>query len=164
MQKLAFEDGEDALKAMMGLVLDAQRVSVKLPTIGKAVADCEITDEKGKPFFTVKKGKTVICDVPLPDKGSSMDDLAYRWSFTEKFAAYHPKQTAALSITAMITVLAQMQDLRRGHDSQGRLRTVTSTLPTRRIPITWHPCACKRLDSRCSGSWTRSGTSQAGGA
>jgi hypothetical protein len=52
------------------------------------------------------------------------DFLAYRWSFADKFAAYHPKELAALHLTAMIKVLAQMKNLRRGHDTQGRLKRV----------------------------------------
>jgi hypothetical protein len=52
------------------------------------------------------------------------DYLAYRWSFAEKFAAYHPKHVAALGLTGMVTVLAQMRNLRRGHDTQGRVKRV----------------------------------------
>ena len=52
------------------------------------------------------------------------DFLAYRWSFADKFATFHPKELAALHLTAMVKVLAQTKNLRRGHDAQGRLKRV----------------------------------------
>lgn len=61
----------------------------------------------------------------MPD--SEDDDehpLAYRSSFTDQFAHHHPKQIAALSLTAMITVVAQMKNLRRGHHTQGWVKKI----------------------------------------
>ncbi|KAK3938600.1 heme peroxidase-domain-containing protein [Diplogelasinospora grovesii] len=132
-QRLAFDDTEAATTRIKQLVLDAQRRSVRLPIIRKAVETRDIEDASGKRLFTVDKGRTVICDIYQAgenDRKAAVssdehDYLAYRSSFTEKFAAaYHPKHLAALSLTTMVKVLAQMKNLRRGHDTQGRLRKV----------------------------------------
>ena len=37
---------------------------------------------------------------------------------------FNAKETAVLGLTAMIKVLAQMKNLRRGHDTQGRLKKI----------------------------------------
>ena len=37
---------------------------------------------------------------------------------------FNAKETAILGLTAMIKVLAQMKNLRRGHDTQGRLKKI----------------------------------------
>lgn len=66
----------------------------------------------------------VTLTMPPPPVKDEFDYLAYQSSFTEKFAHYHPKSLAALSLTAMIKVLAQMKDLRRGHDTQGKTKKI----------------------------------------
>lgn len=50
--------------------------------------------------------------------------FAHMSSFTTSFARYHPKNLASLSLTRMISVLATLKNLRRGHDTQGRLKSV----------------------------------------
>jgi hypothetical protein len=55
---------------------------------------------------------------------SEKDYLNYRSSFTQKFAEYHPKHIAVLGLTAMIKIVAQMKNARRGHDRQGRLKRI----------------------------------------
>jgi hypothetical protein len=62
-QELAFSDDAEALKELGKLVLKAQRASVKLPIIAKAVDECSIKDDKGNVLFAAKKGQTVICDI-----------------------------------------------------------------------------------------------------
>ena len=50
--------------------------------------------------------------------------MSYQSTFTDKFASYHPKHIAALSLTAMIKTLAQMKNLRRSHHDQGHLKKI----------------------------------------
>jgi len=52
------------------------------------------------------------------------DYLSYRSGFLGRFTTYRPKHIAAFSLTSMIKMLAQMRNLRRGHDTQGRVKRV----------------------------------------
>ncbi|KAF7560121.1 hypothetical protein G7046_g4030 [Stylonectria norvegica] len=130
LQRLAFDDNQDSTDGISDLVLKAQRESVRLPIIRRAVQEHTIENEAGEAIFTVKEGQTVICDLHAAAQNEAntatdeTDYLAYRSSFTEKFASYHPKHTAAMGLTAMVKVLAQMKNLRRGHDAQGKVKRV----------------------------------------
>lgn len=55
---------------------------------------------------------------------SEHDYLTYGSSLSQRFVHFNPKETAVLGLTAMIKVLAQMKNLRRGHDAQGRLKKI----------------------------------------
>lgn len=55
---------------------------------------------------------------------SDSDHLTYGSSLSQGFVHFNPKETAVLGLTAMIKVLAQMKNLRRGHDAQGRLKKI----------------------------------------
>lgn len=55
---------------------------------------------------------------------SEQDYLTYGSSLSQGFVHFNPKETAVLGLTAMIKVLAQMKNLRRGHDAQGRLKKI----------------------------------------
>ena len=50
--------------------------------------------------------------------------FAHLSSFTTSFARYHPKNLAGLSLTRMISVLATLKNLRRGHDAQGHIKRI----------------------------------------
>ena len=52
------------------------------------------------------------------------DFLNHTSNVTEQFADYDPKHIAAMSVTAMIKTIAQMKNVRRGHDAQGRLKKI----------------------------------------
>ena len=52
------------------------------------------------------------------------DDLTYSSSLSQSFVHFNPKETAVLGLTAMIKVLAQMKNLRRGHEAQGKLKRI----------------------------------------
>ncbi|KAK3989229.1 heme peroxidase-domain-containing protein [Cladorrhinum sp. PSN332] len=140
-QKLALADvGSKEDDLLRKVVLNAQRVSVKLPIIRKATKKHDAVDGKTT-LLTVDKGQTVICDINRAARDAAKQGLnlresstagdiweteylAYRSSFTEQFGSYHPKQVAALSLVTMIKVLAQLKNLRRGHDSQGRVKRI----------------------------------------
>ncbi|KAM5363819.1 hypothetical protein ACJZ2D_011795 [Fusarium nematophilum] len=127
-QQVAFSDSKEAEDLVKNLVLKAQKASVRLPIVRKAVADFTIWDEEGKPL-TIKEGQTVVCDIHAAERAErkspptsppdETDYLSYCSSFSEKFASYHPKHIAALSLVTMVKVLSQLKDLRRGHDTQG---------------------------------------------
>lgn len=68
--------------------------------------------------------KTSIGIVRPPGSADETRYLAYQSSFTEQFAARRPKHIAALSLTCMIKVLAQMKNLRRSHHDQGHLKKI----------------------------------------
>lgn len=52
------------------------------------------------------------------------DYLTYQPSFTSNYAQFHPEHVAIMGLTAMIKAVAQMKNLRRGHDTQGRLKKI----------------------------------------
>ena len=52
------------------------------------------------------------------------DYLSYGSSLSESFVDFSPKETAVLCLTSMIKVMAQMKNLRRGHDTQGQVKKV----------------------------------------
>ncbi|CAM1511037.1 Fc.00g085500.m01.CDS01 [Cosmosporella sp. VM-42] len=132
-QKLSFVDDPKSAEDIMDIVLRTQRLSVRLPIIRKATEDYDVKDKEGRVVISVKRGQTIICDLCAAANniggGVTIETdetkfLNYQSSFTEKFAPYHPKHIAALSLTAMIKVLAQMKNLRRGHDGQGKVKRV----------------------------------------
>ena len=55
---------------------------------------------------------------------SEHDYLTYGSSLSQGFVHFNPKETAVLGLTAMIKVLAQTKNLRRGHDAQGILKRI----------------------------------------
>lgn len=50
--------------------------------------------------------------------------LDHRSNPLDHLASFDSKRIAALSVTVMIKVIAQMRNPRRGHDAQGRLKRV----------------------------------------
>ena len=44
-------------------VLEAQRLSVKLPVVRKAAANVVVKDENGTELFSLEEGQTVVCDI-----------------------------------------------------------------------------------------------------
>ncbi len=62
----------------------------------------------------------------VPPNTAAWEDefFAHRSSFTGSFARYHPKHLTILCLTTMVKVLAELKNLRRGHDTQGRLKRV----------------------------------------
>ncbi|KAL0465912.1 hypothetical protein QR685DRAFT_548000 [Neurospora intermedia] len=104
------------------IVLKAQRESMRLPILRKARITCVV---KGSdPVLTVEKDQLIICDINPGDQEYRDDVPTYHTSFTERFTEYHPKNLAENSLTAMIKVLAQLKDLRRGNDTQGHLKKI----------------------------------------
>ena len=55
---------------------------------------------------------------------SEHDYLTYGSSLSQGFVHFNPKETAVLGLTAMIKVVAQMKNLRSGHNAQGRLKRI----------------------------------------
>ncbi|KAI8668499.1 hypothetical protein NCS55_00876100 [Fusarium keratoplasticum] len=124
-QDVAFDDSKDAHNLVKKIVLKAQKASVKLPIIRKATEPFTYKRADGK-LETIATGSTVVCDINRAEKAdkSGNDEetsyLSYCSSFSEAFyIKYHPKHVAALSLVTMVKVLAQLKNLRRGHDTQG---------------------------------------------
>ena len=62
-QKLALDDSAASDEKIKAYVLEAQRCSVKLPVVRKAVANVVITDENGVELFSLKEGQSVVCEI-----------------------------------------------------------------------------------------------------
>lgn len=62
-QKLALDNSAASDKDIKDNVLEAQRLSVKLPVVRKAAANVVINDENGVELFSLEKGQTVVCDI-----------------------------------------------------------------------------------------------------
>ena len=127
-QQLALENTAGAITKIQGAVLQAQRDSVRLPMTRKAITNHEIKDEAGQTLFRVEAGQTIICD-PYASHDhtttpSDFLDIAFPSRFTNVLSAWHPKDILIPSLTCMVKVLAQMKNLRRGHDTQGKLKQI----------------------------------------
>ncbi|KAL8785819.1 MAG: hypothetical protein Q9213_003126 [Squamulea squamosa] len=128
-QRLAFINNKESDTEIHTKVLEAQRQSVKLPYIRKVIKDeVEIT-ENGK-AKTVKKGQTIVCDTYAAMLAFNKDQLTdyYHLNYISSLSAglvhFNPKDIALHGLTAMIKVVAQMKNLRRGHTSQGQLKKI----------------------------------------
>jgi hypothetical protein len=127
-QKLAFNDDAESNERIQALVLKVQRWSVKLPIVRKASQETTIqaTNDDGKPEqMKLAKGTVVVCDIKMAEENNDStnaderEELNYCSSFAEAFSEYHPKHVAATGLVTMVKVLAQLKNLRRGHDTQG---------------------------------------------
>lgn len=59
------------------------------------------------------------------DASTSLDDyLSFGSSLSDGLLRFDAREVSVLGLTSMIKVFAQMRNLRRGHDTQGRLKTV----------------------------------------
>ncbi|KAH8651167.1 heme peroxidase-domain-containing protein, partial [Xylariales sp. PMI_506] len=131
LQKCAFDESSNGITEIARQALLIQKRSVKLPIIRRAMDVFPVRDEKGAVLFQVEKDQLIICDIKkagdIDAKQAEVDEakfLDYQSSFTDQYASYHPKHIAALSLTAMIKVLAQMKNLRRSHHDQGHLKKI----------------------------------------
>ncbi|KAI1329875.1 heme peroxidase-domain-containing protein [Xylariaceae sp. FL0255] len=130
LQEIAFNDSEEAFQVFSTAVLKAQKTSVKLPIIRKAVETCTI--KFNDTSLQVQKGQTVILNIYQAEQHSRQHAtpehehyLSYQSTFTDRLSApYHPKHVSVLSLTVMIKVVAQMKNLRRAHHSQGKLKKI----------------------------------------
>ncbi|KAF4445770.1 heme peroxidase [Fusarium austroafricanum] len=134
-QQLAFKDDDKSNKRIQAIVLKVQRWSVRLPVIRKASQDTSIQafnrDTERSEKIKVPKGTTVVCDINKAEQKNNHEaadernELNYCSSFAEAFSEYHPKHVAATGLVTMIKVLAQLKNLRRGHDTQGVSKKVS---------------------------------------
>lgn len=127
-QTAALKDDPASDEEIKLSVLEAQRLSVKLPVVRKVAASVTLKDAKGKER-PLKDGQVVICDVyrasrHKEDFNTADNYLAYGSSLSQGLVDFNAKETAILGLTAMIKVLAQMKNLRRGHDTQGKLKKI----------------------------------------
>ncbi|RFN54271.1 heme peroxidase [Fusarium flagelliforme] len=127
-QKLAFTDDAKSNERIQALVLKVQRWSVRLPIVRKASRETTIqaTNHENKPEqIKLGKGTVVVCDINKAEWKNETEnadermELNYCSSFAEAFSEYHPKHVAATGLVTMVKVLAQLKNLRRGHDTQG---------------------------------------------
>ncbi|KAL8706501.1 MAG: hypothetical protein Q9201_000433 [Fulgogasparrea decipioides] len=131
-QQLALQDDEESDREIQLKLLEAQRQSVKLPFIRKAVKDGVEIRVNGQKHI-LKKGETIICDIYQAMQGltdKELEDthnychLNYISSLSKGLVHFNPKDVALHGLTAMIKVTAQMKNLRRGHTSQGYLKRI----------------------------------------
>ncbi|KAL8813523.1 MAG: hypothetical protein Q9200_000197 [Gallowayella weberi] len=132
-QRLALINNEKSDEKIEIKVLEAQRQSVKLPYIRKVIKDEVQITVNGK-ATTVKKGQTIVCDIYEAMLALNKDQLEnttdychlnYISSLSAGLVHFNPKDIALHGLTAMIKVVAQMKNLRRGHTSQGQLKKIS---------------------------------------
>ena len=153
-QGLAFSVDKDSFEKLTKLILDAECISIRLPVIRTAVKDCEFKTregimrnvKKGETIILDIVRLTVDYDMLPPGLAvrlryranieminaaeaadkilSEAGFLNHKLSVTEIFADYDPKYIAAMSVTVMIKVIAQMKNVRGGHGAQDRVKKV----------------------------------------
>ena len=62
-QKLAIANDAKGDRMLTEKVLEAQHVSVRLPILRGAMNDTDVKNNKGEVLFSVKRGRTAICDI-----------------------------------------------------------------------------------------------------
>ncbi|KAL4727914.1 hypothetical protein ACLX1H_004611 [Fusarium chlamydosporum] len=134
-QELAFKDDAKSNERIQALVLKVQRWSVRLPIVRKASKETTIQahnrDTNKTERMTLAKGTVVVCDINKAERNNTSEsaderqELNYCSSFAEAFSEYHPKHVAATGLVTMVKVLAQLKNLRRGHDTQGVSKKVS---------------------------------------
>ncbi|KAL8725978.1 MAG: hypothetical protein Q9166_007012 [cf. Caloplaca sp. 2 TL-2023] len=131
-QKLALKDDDESDGKIQLKILEAQRQSVKLPLIRTVVKD-GVKINLNNTDQTLAKGQTIICDIYEAMKAlndsqlidtSNYCHLNYVSSLSSVIVNFNPKVIALHGLTAMIKVMAQMKNLRRGHTSQGHLKRI----------------------------------------
>ncbi|KAK4160491.1 linoleate diol synthase [Cladorrhinum sp. PSN259] len=77
----------------------------------------------------IKKGETVIlnlakAEVEVEGEEAKVEFLTSQLNIADKFRVFSPRHFATVSLTSMIRFIAQMQNARRGRDTQGRLKRI----------------------------------------
>ncbi|KAL8856073.1 MAG: hypothetical protein Q9178_007329 [Gyalolechia marmorata] len=131
-QALAMKDESKSDEEIQHKVLEALRQSVKLPFIRKVVKD-DVTIKVDGEDCTLKKDQTIVCDVYEAMQALTMEEvrdtnkychLNYVSSLSSALVHFNPKDIALHGLTAMIKVMAQMKNLRRGHTAQGHVKKI----------------------------------------
>ncbi|KAH7329412.1 putative prostaglandin G/H synthase 2/cyclooxygenase 2, pgh2/cox2 [Stachybotrys elegans] len=124
-QKLAFGTMPYDDWELEQLIRVTSQKTVRLPIIRKAIQKQTFS------FGTIDEGQTVILDLSKAiaeaekvRNGDEVEFLTSQLSIADKYGAFQPRRFASLALTSMIKFVAQMKDVRRGHDAQGRLKKV----------------------------------------
>lgn len=103
---------------------------------GQELEDCEGPDchPRHRKSYTYTLIIAIAVDEVLQRKAAEaaeragqedvLDFLTYQSSFAVQFATYSPRHIATLGLASMICCIAQMKNARRGHDQQGRLKSI----------------------------------------
>ena len=148
LQKLVFSSSSSAAdKEIEQLIQQVAQATVKLPIVRKATATGTYifdVSKGGKKTVEIKKGETVIlnlskaiaeCEAKArtsssPDESQKLQFLTSQLSIADRYGVFSPRRVATLSLTSMVTFVAQMRNPRRGHDAQGRLKRIRlETIP-----------------------------------
>jgi hypothetical protein len=124
-QGLAFGTTSDADSELEKKVRVMSRRTVRLPIVRKAITS------QNYQFGQVTKGQTVILDISKATaaaeqegNGDEVAFLASQLGIADKYAVFSPRRYAAIALTSMVKFVAQMKNVRRGHDAQGKLKRV----------------------------------------
>ncbi|KAK8067329.1 hypothetical protein PG997_014076 [Apiospora hydei] len=138
LQQFVFSTGGKDDKELEKMVQSMAQAKVRLPIVRKAIktADYQFSRAKaGKPI-TIEKGDIVVLNLTNAIAQAQSDEattqsgaaevefLTSQLSIADKYGVFSPRRFAMLSLTSMIRFAAQMRNLRRGHDAQGRLKRV----------------------------------------
>ncbi|KAF3937371.1 hypothetical protein ABW19_dt0205244 [Dactylella cylindrospora] len=145
-QKVAFDPNtseHDKDHEIMHFLLEAQRMKVKLPVLRQVVTDVPFKVPGSD--FEFRNGDTVVVDVHTAEgyRNEFCDDpfcieklhthkdldeyLAYAGGFSRDILKFEVKNIPIIGLAVMFKVMGQMNLLRQGHDSQGRLKSINNS-------------------------------------
>ncbi|KAK3679554.1 hypothetical protein LTR78_001115 [Recurvomyces mirabilis] len=129
-QDLALDGTNEAQQTMDHIIQETARAAVRLPILRTATQDGALTAGDGSTIM-IRQGQMLILDTHKAieqagdeDRADAVTFLAYRSSFVDKFDAFQPRRFAVLALTSMIAFVANMRNVRRGHDAQGKLKRI----------------------------------------
>ncbi|KAG8883953.1 hypothetical protein FRB98_002734 [Tulasnella sp. 332] len=143
-QDLAEKNDPASDKQIEKYVLEAQRLVMKTPVARTVLQSCPamekhiLRDSSGNPLpddgqpQVYMPGDTVVLNVFEASRNEKMFPKPYKLDITRKdppYLTYQSKNTRikTISITALtglIKTVARLHNLRRGHDTQGKLKTI----------------------------------------
>ncbi|KAI1112035.1 heme peroxidase [Nemania sp. NC0429] len=128
-QKLAFSDDENDYVSLVEMVRQLACTTVRLPIVRKAVEEWRVTLSTGE--WIIPKDELVFLDIREANQEAidakediPFQSLSVHSSIPVDFTVYHPHHLSDHGLTAMIRLVAQMRNPRRGHDTQGIVKRV----------------------------------------
>ncbi|KXJ89872.1 putative prostaglandin G/H synthase 2/cyclooxygenase 2, pgh2/cox2 [Microdochium bolleyi] len=129
-QALALDSSPAAFAKLETLVKSMVQKKVRIPLIRRALKEGDYKFSFDTEDVHIDEGQPVVLDLTAAEEHASNEEakkflrMAFQFRIADKFNAFLPQGLASLSLTAMIKFIAQMQNPRRGHASQGKLKRV----------------------------------------
>ncbi|KAH7029662.1 uncharacterized protein B0I36DRAFT_364173 [Microdochium trichocladiopsis] len=129
-QALALNGSTDAFAELETLVKRMVQKKVRIPLIRRALKAGDYKFTFDTDDVHIDEGQPVVLDLTAAEEHASNAEakkflrMAFQFRIADKFNAFLPQGLASLSLTSMIKFIAQMQNPRRGHAAQGKLKRV----------------------------------------